>query len=119
MIQRLNDLGSLIIKSLIIIIAATVIFYFGISVYGNIILGRVVADNGLPVYPSISKAQYEITLTTTGEKLLAKEYENTKEGIYVLNGYYSLKGGTWRWTDRALSLDTSYFGEIKIERRVK
>lgn len=119
MIQRLNDLGSLIIKFLIIALASVFIIYLGISVYGNIVLNRAESSGGLPVYPSISKAQYEITLTTTGQKLLAKEYEQPSEGVYVLDGYYSVNDGKWRWTDRTLSLDTFYFGEINIQRRSK
>jgi len=119
MLQRLNDTTSLILKLLIIFLATVAILYLGVSVYGNIAMSNALKTDGLPAYPGVSKAPYEITLTTTGAKLLVKEYDNPSDGVYILNGYYSLKDDRWQWTDRSLKLDEYYFGDIKIIRRVK
>lgn len=120
MLQKANEFTSLILKSMAILLAGAAIFYIGISFVGNIMLAKQAQDTGAPTPPSISKAQYEFTLKTTGEKLLAKDYDTIKETdpqIYRLNGYYEILDGKWRWVDRNLTLDEYYFGDIQIVKR--
>ena len=117
--HRANEFLTLVIKVMVILVASVAIVYLGISVYGNWALSRVVADGELPAYPSVSKAQYEVTITTTGATLLVKEYDSPSDGVYELDGYYLIENDKWVWTDKQLSLDEYYFGEIDIERRMK
>jgi len=116
MLQNLNNFSSLVLRLMLIAVIVMAVLYFGVSIWGNIALGRS-NDTSLPDMPSLSKAPYQITMVTTGQTLLAREYETIDTGVYVLKGYYSLVDKKWQWHETMLELDTYYWGDIIIKRR--
>lgn len=109
----LNEWLSIILKIGIIVVVVIGSIWVGLSIWGNI----AEAQSGAPDMPDISKAEYIITLTATGQRFLTDSWESPAEGQYLINGYYELDGSKWRWRETDLLLNEFYFGDIKISRR--
>lgn len=121
MLQRLSDIQSILLKGLLILAIIAGAIIVGINIVGNIALARA---NRPPEasYPSVSKAQYQFTLKTTGQVLFAEKYDSSKDGafdVYILKyGHYEDLNGRWVWRKAPMPpMDERYFGEIKVERR--
>ena len=112
-LQSTNELLSIILKTIVIIVIVIAVFYFGLSIYGNIV------EPGVAKVPTIDKAEYIVHIKTTGQRLFTNDYSVVKDGHYVVHGYYELKSNKWRWIDTDIPLDEEYFGPIEITRRSK
>jgi len=113
--NQLNAWLSIVLKLIAVAVIIAAVLWFGLSVYGNIVENR--GTNAIPEFPGISKAAYQVALTTTGQLLFTDDYDIVAPGIYSINGYYYLSDGKWHWTKNILEIDEYYFGDIIIERR--
>lgn len=116
-LRNINDTLSAVLKLIFIAVIVLVVCYFGLSIYANVIENRVAT---VPDYPNIDKAQYEVTLRTTGQILLTDEYDHEYSGLselYTLHGFYQIEKGKWQWYDDDIILDKYYFGDIIVKRR--
>ncbi len=116
MLGKLNELSSVILKVMAIVVIAAVVIWLIISAWGNYALAH---KNNLPTPPSISKAAYQFDIKATGYSYLTDNFTTPKAGVYVLNGYYSLHGKRWEYNKGKLTLDTYYWGTITEKRRGK
>ena len=114
--RTLNDLGSIILKWMLIVGVALTILYFGLSIWGNIAINQA---NKPPELPSLANAPYQVTFDVTGEMMQVDSYTEISNGIYQVDNYYSLDNGKWQLHKGVLELDEKYWGPITIEKRVK
>ena len=108
---------KLILLGLLIFVAIFGILWIGLSIYANFTENR--AGN-IPKAPSISKAQYEFRIKTTGDVLLSHDFDfNESQGydIYTLHGFYRIVDDKWKFQDTDLSLNEKYWGKIDYRRR--
>ena len=89
-----------------------------LSLWANVAENKA-PDDGIPDYPSISKAQWEVTINNTGNVLLTNEYGHPTDNLYILHGYYEIQGKKYKYRDVDLPLDEDYFGPIIVERRTE
>ena len=109
--QAVNDSLSIVLKSMLIIAIVIGVFWFGLSIWGNI------ANNDGPDPPDENKAAYLVVLKATGQQIYTDQVSDSGNGIYELNGYYELIKNKWVYNDTILPLDKYYFGDITVRRR--
>jgi hypothetical protein len=115
--QAINDWLSIFLKIALIIAIAAGITWFSVSIYANAKENDIISD--IPKYPKIEKAQYEVVFKATNNILLTNEYEHPQDNIYIINGYWEIKDGKYRYNDAILPLDETYFGNIDVRRRTQ
>ena len=86
--------------------------YLGACIYANFIQ----REPGEYRVPSVTKAQYEITIHNTGKVLYADSYEYVGSE-FILQGYWELIKSNFIFRDRQITLDESIFGEITVRSR--
>ncbi len=102
-----------ILLVLVTLIILSGIIWVGLSIYVNFFRQP---EGALPDMPDSSKAAYIVLIKNTGNLLLTDEYK--KQGdIYILQGYWELVEGKWRFRKTELKLNEGIFGKIEIERR--
>jgi len=108
---------KLVLMGLLIFVSILGILWMGLSIFANI------TENNLtktPEAPSISKAQYEFKINTTGEVLLSQDFDSdASQGydIFTLHGFYRIVDNKWKFQDKDLSLNEKYWGKIDFRRR--
>ena len=107
-----NKTLSLILKIVLLVGLICGVAWILLSVVGNIWTNDGTAD-----YPSVDKARYKLTIRATGEMLFTNDCDLPTNGVYVMNGYYELSDGEYRWHDISQTLDEKYFGPIRLEKR--
>lgn len=124
MLQRINDfltagntLASLVLKLFLILLIILAIPYIGITIYGNIVENRPVS--AMPTMPSIDKAPYIVTVSTTGQQFLSKTDVTPQGTVYLLKDFYTVRDNRWVLQRTILPLDSYYWGKITVERRVR
>ena len=111
---------KLILMWALILFVGFVLFWVGTSIYANVTENNI--DDGLPDFPSIKKAQYQVTVKATGEVLFTDDYDTAlgvKGEAHTLHGYWQVKDNKFRYFDHDLVLDEYYFGNIIITRRTE
>ena len=114
-----NEVLSLILKIILILVGVVFTFWMSTSIYANITEDNI--DTGLPDFPNVEKAEYLVVVKATGEVLLTDDY-NTALGekgqeVHTLHNYWQVKKNKYRYFDHDLPLDEYYFGDIIITRR--
>ena len=116
---------STVIKTILLIILLGVIGYVGLSVWScacggpSLIGGDTVKSN----MPCKEDATHSFQIKNTGGLILASDYEQhgTTVGsrIFVLRGFWELRGNKFSFVAGDIVLDESIFGKITVEKRTK
>jgi len=101
-----------IIITIVLLIVLAGIGWVGISVYANFIEPL----NTSSELPEKQEAKYTVLIENTGNVLLTSKYEHTGN-IYILYGFWELRGQDWQYRPTDLVLDEGIFGKITIKRR--
>ena len=108
---------STIIKVVIIGAMLVAIAYGGLCVYSNC-KGP---DTGVPDLPSQEKATHSFYIENTGGLLLSSDYEQHGQMVgsrlFILHGFWELRGKEFKYIDNDIPLDERIFGEITVKRR--
>lgn len=108
----LNQWLSVILKLAFIVVLVLTVMWLGVSVFAN-----ATENSGTPKLPSVTKAQYEFVILSTGESVLTNDYNVLGEGSYILHGIYRIDRGKWRYQEDDLAISEEYFGPILIRKR--
>ncbi len=96
-------------KILFICVILGGLLYTGACVYSNFLQGEFALPQGV-------KAEYAVTIKNSGNVLYTKAYSTNGSDI-ILNGYWELTKGKYKYHDNVITLDQDIFGEIIIRRR--
>ncbi|MFC1904653.1 hypothetical protein ACFLXT_02700 [Chloroflexota bacterium] len=119
MLNSLNTTLSIILKVVFIVVlclGATWVILAFIANAGEDDIA------GLPKLPG-SKADYMITMRTTGSIILTPSFKvsDSPKGnghqVYTAHGFYQSNGKKWVWSKDDIILDEYYFGEITVSKR--
>lgn len=112
MLNRLNGLASLILKTIVIASIVSAAVWVGFSIFVN------VTDKGqqsqqrvtpIPPFPEKNLANYIVIMKNTGETLLSNNI--TGSGTrHTLNGYYEMGFSNRKWVHHTatLTIDEKY-----------
>lgn len=107
--------GIITIVILVVILAA--VGYLGLSVWSATCAGPASEMD----MPSIKKATHEFYFENTGGLVLASDYEQhgqvVGKRLFVLHGYWEVKGKEFKFIDETIPLDEKIFGIITVKKR--
>ena len=108
---------STIIKGVILVAVLVFLVWLGACVYSNFIAQPAVQMDA----PDSSKAAYSVYIKNTGGLILTDDYETngTEVGsrIFLLHGFWEVKGQKFSYKATDLILNEAIFGEITVRRR--
>jgi len=101
-----------------LLVLGVVAVYAGITVW-SCIGGQ---DNpSQPDIPKVDEAAYSVYIENTGNLLFTDDYElvGNKVGkrVFILHGFWEMRGQDFIYKDSELVLDEGIFGEITVKRR--
>lgn len=110
---------SSIIKIIILIaIVGVLALVVGPCVYFNFLEK---SEASQPEMPKQDKATHSFYIENTGGLILASDYEQHGEKvgsrIFILHGFWEMRGSKFKFVDGEVILDENIFGEITIKRR--
>lgn len=106
-----------IVKNIAIIGGITLaVVYILLSVIANFTEDRP-PDSGLPKPPKASKAQWEVTVETTGQILYTNEYEHPADTYHILHNFYAVRDGKYRLFKDDFKMDEAIWGNIEVKKR--
>ena len=101
---------------LVLIGVGIAIGYIGLSFWSSCQI-----DKG-PDMPDAKEATHEFAIKNTGGLVLSSNYEQhgqvKGERLFILHGYWEMRGKSFKFVDADVQLDEKIFGEIKLKRRV-
>jgi len=103
---------------LLLLVLGAVIVYVGITVW-SCVAGQ---DNpGQVEIPKADEAAYSVYIENTGNLVLTDDYEliGSKAGsrVFILHGFWEMRGQEFVYKDSELVLDEGIFGEITVRSR--
>jgi len=108
-----------LIKLIILIVVLVVVGYVGLSVWSSCARQGI---NPLDM-PDEKEATHSVSIKNTGGLLLTSDYEQHGQSVgsrvFVLKGFWELRGTDFKYVDGQVVLDEAIFGEIIIKRRIK
>lgn len=80
-----------------------------------------VGQSGVPEMPEVAEASHSVYIKNTGNLLLTSDYEVLGEEagsrVFILHGFWEMRGQSFVYKDSDIILDEGIFGEITIKRR--
>ena len=111
---------SSLIKIIILVFLLAVIGFIGLSIWSSACSGP---DTGQLEMPSEEDAAYSMYIKNTGGLLFTNDYEQHGQvvgsRIFVLHGFWEMRGKDFKFVDGDIVLDENIFGEIVVEKRDK
>lgn len=111
---------STIIKITILIALVLFIAWAGLCVYRNFIAK---SETGRPDMPCKEDATHSFYIENTGGLILASDYEQhgvmTGSRIFILHGFWEMRGSKFKFVEGDVILDENIFGEITVKKRTK
>lgn len=108
---------STAIKVIILVVMIGAIAYGALCVYSNC-KGPVSAQ---PDMPEPDKATHSFYIENTGGLIYASDYEvygsEVGSRIFILHGFWEMRGQKFKFVDGDIILDEGIFGEITVKRR--
>ena len=108
---------SKILIAIILIIVIAVVSYLALSVWR----GCQGPDTGIPDMPDIEKATHSVYIENTSGLILTSDYEvygsEVGSRIFILHGFYEMRGKGFKFVEGDIILDEGIFGEITVKRR--
>ena len=78
-------------------------------------------DTGIPEMPDKEEATHSFYIENTGGLILASDYEKYGEVVgsrlFILHGFWELRGKDFKFVAGDVSLDEAIFGKIAVNRR--
>jgi len=78
-------------------------------------------DTGVPEMPCKEDASHSFYIENTGGLILASDYEvlggDVGSRVFVLHGFWELRGKDFKFVDGEVVLNEAIFGEITVKRR--
>ena len=107
-----------IIKWIILLVLVAVIGYVGLVVWT---CNQGPSNPDQMDIPKIDEAAYSMYIENTGGLIFANDYEliGSKLGsrVFILHGFWEMRGQEFVYKDSELVLDEGIFGEITVKRR--
>lgn len=76
---------------------------------------------GQPNMPEVKEASHSVYIENTGNLLLTDDYEVHGEEagsrVFILHGFWEMRGQEFVYKESDIILDESIFGEITVKRR--
>ena len=108
-------------KIVFLIGIAFIVFIVGTTVYFNFI-DKPGAAVDLEV-PCLDDASHSFYINNTGGLVYSTDFEQHGDivgaRIFILHGFWELRGGKFQKVDGDISLDERIFGEITVKKRTK
>ena len=109
-----------IIKVIVIIILVGGIGFVGLSIWSAACSGP---NTGQPDIPCKEDATYSVYIKNTSGLLYTDDYEQHGQAvgsrIFVLHGFWEMRGKDFKFVDGDVVLDEAIFGEIEVKKRIK
>ena len=107
-----------IIKWIILLVILAVIAYVGLVIWTC----NVGPNNpNQPDVPKVEEAAYSVYIENTGNLVMTNEYEvignEAGKRVFILHGFWEMRGQDFAYKDGELVLDEGIFGEITVKRR--
>jgi hypothetical protein len=113
--QRVSLIKKLLAGVIILALLAG-LSYLGACIYFNMTVFQPIVE-----VPDAYEAKYSFKIVATGNTLLTDEYtqEGTDEGSrkFTLHGFWELTDDEFEYNNGDITLDETYFGEIKMRYR--
>lgn len=113
---------GVIVKVIILAGILLILAWISISVYSCINPQSRGQSNTLDM-PDQNEAAYSLYIENTGNLILTADYEihgsEVGNRVFVLHGFWELRGQEFVFKDAELVLDEAIFGEITIKRRTE
>ncbi len=111
--------GMKLITIIILIVGVLGVGYFGLTVYSNCAgPGQGSAQYDMPEQ---AEATHSFYINNTGGLILSSDYDQHGQGVgerlFLLHGYWELRGKDFKFVDGDIILDENIFGEITVKRR--
>lgn len=107
-------------KVVFVIVIIAVLGYGSVVVYFNFIHEP---DTGRPDMPDEKEATHSLYIENTGGLILTSDYEQHGEvvgsRIFVLHGFWDIRGDKFQFVEGDIILNEAIFGEITVKRRAK
>ncbi len=107
-----------ILKVIIIVVILVVLAWVGLTCYSNFFAKP---NTGQTDMPSQDEASYSVYIKNSGGLLLTNDYEvhGSEAGsrIFILRGFWELRGQEFEFVAGEIVLDEAIFGEITLKRR--
>lgn len=104
-------------KIIMVIALLAVIAWIGLSVYSCFDRQNVGQSN----MPAQKEASHSVYIENTGKLILTSDYEvhgsDVGSRVFILKGFWELRGQEFEFDDAEIVLDEAIFGEITIKRR--
>lgn len=111
-------LKTIFLVIILLVVLGVLALVVGPCVYYNFIEKE---DTGRPDMPDTEDATHTFYIENTGGLILASDYEQYGEvagsRIYVLKGFWEMRGDKFKYVDAEIVLDEAIFGKIKVKRR--
>jgi len=111
---------STIIKGIVLVVMLAALLWVGTCVYSNFIAKP---DTGQLDMPCKEDAAYSVYIENTGNLLLTSDYEQHGDlagsRIFILHGFWEMRGQKFKFLSGDIILDESIFGEITVKKRTK
>lgn len=107
-----------IIKWIILLVLLAGIAYVGLVVWTcNVGPG----NPNEPDIPQVDEAGYSVYIENTGNLIMTNDYEligsEVGKRVFILHGFWEMRGQEFVYKDSKLVLDEGIFGEITVKRR--
>ncbi len=103
-----------------LLVLGVVLVYAGITIWSCIGGSN---NPGQPDIPKVEEAAYSVYIENTGNLILTNDYEligsEVGKRVFILHGFWEMRGQDFAYKDGELVLDEGIFGEITVKRRGK
>lgn len=111
---------SSLIKIIILILLVAVVGFVGLSIWSAACARP---GTGQPEMPCKEDAAYSVYIKNTGGLILTNDYEQHGQvvgsRIFVLHGFWEMRGKDFKFIASDVALDENIFGEIVVKKRTK
>ena len=102
----------------LVLVLIVVIGWVGLNVW-SCAMDR--PNTGQPDMPEVNEASHSVYIKNTGNLILTNDYEVHGEEVgsrvFILHGFWEMRGQDFVYKDGKLVLDESIFGIITVKRR--
>jgi len=106
---------NVILKIFAIGVLLVIIGYFGLCAWANFVPQK---EPGQLDLPKVEQAAYTVHVKNTGGVMFTSDYDHVGQ-VYVLHGYWELRGQEFVYVKGDIVLDEQIFGAISIQKRAK
>jgi len=101
-----------------LLVLGIVLVYAGITIW-SCIGGQ--NNPNQPDIPKVDEASYSVQIKNTGNLIFTDDYElignEAGKRVFILHGFWEMRGQDFVYKDTELILDEAIFGEITVKRR--